>query len=186
MKRYLYAHYEQFLAGVWMFLGISSMIAFGGFVALIEGAPITVALILCVPPLLFLSMWGYLIWFKWDFEHYKRCPSCRSVVLIEQRYCPKCGFDINPICPSCNEVAGPRDEFCPSCGAGLKRSSPQNFLRDTPIPSGANHLDQTYYSTVSATSSLFCPECDTRIEPGSSFCGACGGALEPTVIRPHE
>lgn len=46
-----------------------------------------------------------------------KCPHCEAPVWAGQRFCSKCGFELNTeLCPSCGKKIQSRDLFCSSCG----------------------------------------------------------------------
>lgn len=165
MKFFLRTNYEYLFSGICVIGFFAFVVTVGYFM----GGFSIYGLIALLVFILILSSLAYLLWFKWDDDNFKHCPSCRKTVLKDQRYCTGCGFDITPICPSCNAVAGPKDEFCSSCGATLKTPSA--------ITSSAN------ITVLHPTINSSCPLCHARIEPEQAFCGSCGESLEQTVIR---
>lgn len=47
------------------------------------------------------------------------CPSCGAPLRQGDRFCGKCGEQIEYACPACGEVLDVEDVFCGKCGTRL-------------------------------------------------------------------
>lgn len=66
------------------------------------------------------------------------CPRCRSVVVVEDAFCPTCGADLLEglprVCGNCGKAAHEQQSYCSSCGQTLADS----VTEVVPVVSGQN------------------------------------------------
>ena len=48
------------------------------------------------------------------------CPSCKSPVRKNAKFCPKCGAAMTVTCPKCNNAISITSKFCPKCGEKIQ------------------------------------------------------------------
>ena len=51
------------------------------------------------------------------------CPSCRTEIREDSKFCDECGAPVGVQCPSCGSGNRPGAKFCAACGTKLKRAS---------------------------------------------------------------
>src|ERR671919_902863 len=57
------------------------------------------------------------------------CPTCKSTVGDEARFCPSCGTALVVTCPACGAEMGLGTQFCSSCGHRLDLAAPRQEER---------------------------------------------------------
>jgi len=80
----------------------------------------------------------------------KVCPDCGYEGGKEDKFCPRCGADLeeNTFCPDCGAEADEDDKFCSKCGTEL----PEMIFT--------------------------CPDCGAEVDADAKFCPKCGVGLE--------
>ncbi len=134
----------------------------------------------------------------------KSCPNCSTMVDVQQRFCPNCGFDNMQkkettdsklvkcsscgtdfaenakFCPECGNPYNP----CPFCGADLQDGTDQCEVCGKMMPKPCPKCN----SPIADGNAKFCPECGeslikkcgscgTKIDGSPKFCPECGNKL---------
>lgn len=105
----------------------------------------------------------------------KKCPKCKAVIAVNERFCNHCGYDTkqqknktNIFCSSCGAKLDEKTKFCPECG---KKYHPCSQCK-ADMPEGANVCPK-----CGAKAPVSCPGCGKLLNFGSKFCPECGYAL---------
>lgn len=115
----------------------------------------------------------------------KECPNCHNYVELQQRFCEKCGFDIDGeisskknmkrnICKRCGNILENDTKYCPKCGK-----------KYNPCPEcGADlEVDATVCDTCGYELPQKCPKCGANLDKNSRFCSKCGYSLMKTCPK---
>jgi len=103
----------------------------------------------------------------------QRCPKCKSLNVIDARFCENCGHLLSISCYRCGKQLESGTRFCPRCGTA------------TPYENGTLSAAPARASVERAMEHR-CPSCGKSIPADGKFCDGCGQSLTVLCVECGE